>query len=368
MIAGRTYWILWQTAGGEQASIAPSGIPVQYYSSGFGAPDGWIIDPYPWDGPFFGTPWKYQVFADPAGCASDIDGDGVCDQFDNCPTLPDEFQDDTDHDGIGDICDICPFAANPDQTDSDGDGVGDAGDNCPNVFNLPCCGIEFGIQPDADGDGIGDACDNDDPCAGQPDTDGDGLCDPSDNCPGAFNPSQHDSDGDSVGDACDLTCVDLAIDADTWVISSPASQTNGTSRILWTGIAFGATRNAFLHFNLGPIPAGARLESGTLTLDQYSATSSYLKLITASTVASAWNEMTMTWNNQPAGGAQLGSGQNKGLANGQISIPLAGPRPMSDLANGLRLTQADQATRFWGKDALAPGLPPKLNACYTIPE
>ena len=52
------------------------------------------------------------------GCPGDGDGDGICDDVDNCP-----------------------FVANPDQADQDGDSVGDACDNCPLAPNLdqnPC--------------------------------------------------------------------------------------------------------------------------------------------------------------------------------------------------------------------------------------
>jgi hypothetical protein len=44
--------------------------------------------------------------------------------------------------------------------DLDGDGVPDASDNCPSVFN-PVRPLDNGTQPDSDGDGLGDACD---PC------------------------------------------------------------------------------------------------------------------------------------------------------------------------------------------------------------
>ena len=45
------------------------------------------------------------------GCpkVGDDDGDGIINELDTCPTIPDVFQDDEDGDGIGDACDVCPF-------------------------------------------------------------------------------------------------------------------------------------------------------------------------------------------------------------------------------------------------------------------
>jgi hypothetical protein len=46
-----------------------------------------------------------------AGCVHtlrDADGDGVCDDTDNCPTTANSSQTDQDGDGLGDACDECP--------------------------------------------------------------------------------------------------------------------------------------------------------------------------------------------------------------------------------------------------------------------
>ena len=81
------------------------------------------------------------------GCA-DTDGDGVCNDADNCPGTSNANQADSDGDGAGDACDACPLDF---FNDADADGVCGNVDNCPGVSNAN--------QADADGDTIGDACD-----------------------------------------------------------------------------------------------------------------------------------------------------------------------------------------------------------------
>ncbi len=105
----------------------------------------------------------------------DTDGDGVCDDNDNCPDDANAGQEDADNDGVGDVCDNCPSDPNPGQEDADSDGVGDVCDG---------------------------AC---------PDADSDGVCDADDNCPNAPNPEQTDADSDGYGAACDCSDEDDAI-------------------------------------------------------------------------------------------------------------------------------------------------------------
>lgn len=67
----------------------------------------------------------YQYYLQLFGCvAGDSDGDGTCNDVDNCPTV-----------------------ANADQADSDGDGVGDACDQCPAVFGDPPTGCPASSCP-----------------------------------------------------------------------------------------------------------------------------------------------------------------------------------------------------------------------------
>ena len=110
----------------------------------------------------------------------DSDSDGIIDQLDNCPMVPNPEQADTDGDGIGNVCD----------EDADGDGVDDYIDNCPEVPNPD--------QMDTDGDGTGDACDND--------LDGDGYSVDEGDCDDynvSINPGATEICGDALDNDCD---------------------------------------------------------------------------------------------------------------------------------------------------------------------
>lgn len=129
----------------------------------------------------------------------DTDGDGILDENDNCPLVPNPSQTDADGNGIGDACD------SPDGVDNDGDGFPDEFDNCPAIANAD--------QLDTDADGIGDACETVVPPV-IVDTDGDGVADETDNCPALANPSQLDIDHDGLGDPCDPSPTEPDLDHD----------------------------------------------------------------------------------------------------------------------------------------------------------
>ena len=111
----------------------------------------------------------------------DSDGDGINDNVDNCPTVPNPDQRDLDADKFGDACD----------PDMDGDGIPNQPDNCPAVANND--------QRDTDLNGIGDACSDD--------RDGDGINDTVDRCP--EQPEDRDTFEDTDG------CPELDNDQDT---------------------------------------------------------------------------------------------------------------------------------------------------------
>ncbi len=87
--------------------------------------------------------------------------------------------------------------------DMDGDGIADGSDNCPTMFN-PIRPIDGAAQPDDDADGMGDMCD---PTPLRADLDADADANSMDNCPFDANDTQVDMDGDGKGDVCDA-CPD----------------------------------------------------------------------------------------------------------------------------------------------------------------
>lgn len=106
------------------------------------------------------------------------------------------------------------ICGNP-QIDTDGDGIPDNVDNCPSIPNPD--------QADLDGDGIGDACD--------PDIDGDGILNENDNCPFVSNPDQTDSNGDGIGDACTEIC-DTEVATDLPITITTAANVIYTSSVV----------------------------------------------------------------------------------------------------------------------------------------
>jgi hypothetical protein len=66
------------------------------------------------------------------GPPNDLDGDGIANAADNCPSRANADQHDEDSDQLGDVCDPCPYLAGT-ASDGDGDGVGDACDPAPLV-------------------------------------------------------------------------------------------------------------------------------------------------------------------------------------------------------------------------------------------
>ncbi len=183
-----------------------------------------------------------------AGQGGDSDGDGICNDQDNCPDTSNPGQQDSDGDGIGDACEVTGGGDCDDVVIAAGassitvSGLA-AANEIVKVFTpswqtaFECTGdcneteIISGLSPgtynvkvDMYTSNWQQICEisefvevgGTDPCAGQGgDSDGDGICNDQDNCPDTSNPGQQDSDGDGIGDACDsadpFTCDDISI-------------------------------------------------------------------------------------------------------------------------------------------------------------
>jgi endo-1,4-beta-mannosidase len=213
------------------------GRPLEPYGSDWSPGDPWTGDPphevQGWYSVYDADSTTLAVISDHSSEMNsliDADDDGVPDDTDNCPAIPNGpdngtcsagtigdpctshgncgcqgfcsiDQEDVDGDGFGDICDNCPddpaktepgvCGCGFPETDSDTDGIPDCNDACPNDPNN-----------DADGDGV---CGDVDGCPNDPnnDIDSDGHCAAEDNCPNKCNVDQWDADGDGTGDVCD---------------------------------------------------------------------------------------------------------------------------------------------------------------------
>ena len=161
----------------------------------------------------------------------DFDDDGVNDDVDNCPTIPNADQINTDSDADGDACD----------SDDDNDGVADGADL--SSLNPAICrdqdsdlcddcsvGVDgFGPSPDFDPANDGLDTNGDGQCnVGDPDDDGDNIDDAHDNCPLVANANQENTDGDSQGNACDADDDNDTVDdeIDNCQLISNLNQTN----------------------------------------------------------------------------------------------------------------------------------------------
>jgi len=161
---------------------------------------------------------SWEVVAQRYGTIPDSDEDGIDDNIDNCPSVPNPGQEDADGDEIGDVCDDsdgdgwmdiddnCPVTSNTDQADIDGDGVGDVCDDSDGdtiMDSLDNCRILANTdQADIDGDAIGDFCDDSDVSSIDGSPNPDGFMDNVDNCRLVYNPDQSDANGDGLGDVC----------------------------------------------------------------------------------------------------------------------------------------------------------------------
>lgn len=134
----------------------------------------------------------------------DRDGDGIDDEFDDCPDTPGIPSDipgcngcpDSDGDGLCDVLDECPNEPGPIENngcpilDRDGDGILDVDDDCPDTP---------GVASSIPG------------CNGCPDSDGDGVCDHLDECPDEFGTVENNGCPEYADPCTDMQAIKDAL-------------------------------------------------------------------------------------------------------------------------------------------------------------
>ena len=209
------------------------------------------------------------------------------------------------------------------------------------------------------------------------DEDCDGVLDAGDNCPSAPNPSQLDSDGDGAGNACDPTCVTIrrglggATVADTQIgLPAPNTSYGSATTIVSGGGSEAGMKHALLRFDLGSIPANAKVTSATVTFKQLKVTG--VGTVRAHRVTGPWTEATTTWNN--FGGAfepEVQASFSSGVASHTFSITALAQSWVQQPAEnfGLLFEQSAGATTFFKSSeyAIAADRPSQV-LCYVIPE
>lgn len=175
--------------------------------------------------------------------SSDVDGDDVGDNSDNCPTASNTNQLDSDNDTLGNACDLdddndglsdeyeATIGSNPLLPDTDDDGYLDSFDAFP---------LDATETIDTDNDGIGNNADSDD--------DGDGVSDSIDSFPldasesvdtdsdGIGNNADTDDDNDGIVDLSDKFPINASetLDADSDGIGNNADTDDDNDGILDT--------------------------------------------------------------------------------------------------------------------------------------
>lgn len=168
-----------------------------------------------------------------------------------------------------------------------------------------------------------------------------------------------------------MTVVLTAV-ADAYVYSAAPTTNYGAAPVLYVGSqSVSATGRALFRFNLAGIPAGATVQGAHFQayLVQSSASPAVLD-VELKRCDATWQEMTVTWSNQPpytAANNVLGVGLAAGYYEWDVTSLVQ--TWVSGAANhGLTLVSKNESTVGWrgfaSRESAAPPNPPRLVVIY----
>ena len=156
--------------------------------------------------------------------------------------------------------------------------------------------------------------------------------------------AQTTSDGNAFGSAADFCVagsVTLGVAADTWANSSSPDRTYGTDIHLEVRADPRDDERIYLLPALPTVPATCDLDAATLTMEEHAYDATTLQ---AQVVQGAWDETTLTWNNQPSAGGPTTSSPS---ATGTWSIDVT-PQIQAIVASGtnhgIRIRDVNEGT------------------------
>ncbi|MEV0650745.1 endo-1,3-alpha-glucanase family glycosylhydrolase [Phytomonospora sp. NPDC050363] len=173
-------------------------------------------------------------------------------------------------------------------------------------------------------------------------------------------------DGRTAADDAAPTVVELPVTADTY--ASQASPTKVHDAYTWLSVcaatcdgAASSERRSFLTFDVPALPANAQNVEMILSVRPARTSDTTVEV---RDVADSWSAAELSWNDQPATGAVIGS--VKGLTAGATTSVDVSAAYHGTGAHSFALTSPAGAQGVLNSSADTAGVPPKLTVAYTL--
>jgi len=146
------------------------------------------------------------------------------------------------------------------------------------------------------------------------------------------------------------TTVYGSVNKDTYAESGyPNVATNNARMYIGYDTWYGKARTrAYVKFNLPSLPSGAQVDSAKAQLYQYADECSGSYGVTAYKITSSWDPNTLTWNNQPSKGSNVGSASFS-CSDGWKSIDI------TSLVQNWYSGQTNRGITIWANNEYDPG-------------